>query len=267
MGGVFARGFLGIGLSVIPVIRSSDPVAVAAQVAEPRLCLLAVGEADLGQALATLPRQWKDKVGLLQNELLPRTWQTYDVSDPTVAVVWFEKKPGQAVKQIISTPVAGPEAGMVVESLGAISIEAHEVSASDIELALVAKNLYILTANIAGLESRGSVHDLWYSHRNLAESVTDEIIEIQRDLLGHDFDQAAAKAEMVRAIDADPDHGSMGRSAPIRLRTGHRARRRVRSLGSDVAPSRRRTPRRRLRRTPATASGDAGERLRQSGCG
>jgi hypothetical protein len=213
-----------------------DPGAVARQVPDPRLCLVAVGEADLSSTLDSLPDPWKGTVGLLQNELLPRTWLAHDIVAPTVAVVWFEKKPGHDVKQIISTPVAGPQAPLVVAALSSIAIAAHEVAASEIDQSLVAKNLYILTANIAGLETRGSVHDLWYSHRQLAERVADEIADLQRDLLGHEFDRAAAKAEMVRAIDADPDHGSMGRSAPVRLR---RALRHADEFGREVPTLRR----------------------------
>jgi len=236
LGGVFARGFLRLGLTVVPVIRSTDPSAVAGEVPHPRLCLVAVGETDLSPTLASLPSPWKGRVGLLQNELLPRTWLAHDIADPTVAVVWFEKKPGQDVKQIISTPVAGPEAPMMVAALSSITIAAHEATASEVEQALVAKNLYILTANIAGLETRGSVQDLWYSHRDLAESVTDEIADLQRELLGHEFDRDAAKAEMVRAFDADPNHGSMGRSAPVRLR---RALQHADAFGREVPTLRR----------------------------
>lgn len=218
LGGVFARGFLRTGMVVVPVNRTDSADVVSVAYPDPRLCLVAVGEDDLDPVLATLPNAWLARTGLLQNELLPRSWAPHGIDDPTVAVVWFEKKPGRETKEIIETPVAGPAARLVVEALNAVDIDAHEVTRSAIDAALVAKNLYILTANIAGLETRGSVSDLWYQNRAIAESVADEVASLQQRLLGRPFDVDGAKAEMVRAFDADPEHGSMGRSAPTRLR-------------------------------------------------
>ena len=56
-------------------------------------------------------------------------------------------------------PTHGPSAGLLVEALATIDIPAIEVTESDhIVWELVRKNLYILTANIGGLVSGGSVH-------------------------------------------------------------------------------------------------------------
>lgn len=221
---------------MVPVTRSTDLGDAVAVAPDPRLCLVAVGEADLDATLTDMPEVWRSRLGLLQNELLPRNWQAHGIEDPTVAVVWFEKKPGRDVTQIISTPVAGPAAGLIVRALGSIGIAAHEVDRRSIEEALVAKNLYILTANIAGLETKGTVEDLWYGHPQLAASVAAEVAELQVHLLGREFDRQGALAEMVRAFDADPDHGSMGRSAPVRLR---RALRHADEFGAEVPTLRR----------------------------
>lgn len=218
MGGVFARGFLGAGHSVHPLRRRDDPGVTARLVPDPALVLVTVGEADLDGALASLPRRWTDRLVLIQNELLPATWLARDISDPTVAVVWFEKKPGQDVKVILSTPVAGRGAGLVVSALKQIGIPAHIVpEGADLEFELVRKNLYILTANVTGLETGGTVAAMWDEHRTLAESVAADVLDVQEHLVGHVLDRPALVDGMVEAIAGDPEHKTTGRSAPARL--------------------------------------------------
>ena len=218
MGGVFARAFLRAGYSVHPVRRDDDPETVAADIDDPALVLVTVGEADLDPVLAAMPARWKDRLLLLQNELLPRSWRAHGIERPTVAVVWFEKKPGQDVKVIISSPVGGPAAALTVDALRAIGIAAH-VTASDEELEaeLVAKNVYILTANIAGLDTGGTVLQMWQAHNGLANAVAADVLDIQEHLVGHDIDRTAAVDGMLAAIAGDPDHKTTGRSAPARL--------------------------------------------------
>lgn len=217
MGAVFSHALLRSGHPVIPVLRAT-PMAEAARVEpEPALALVTVGEDDLHASLDQIPDGWRSRVGLIQNELLPRDWERHAIVSPTVAVVWFEKKPGRATKVIIPTPIAGPEAGPLVEALTAIGIPAERIPDDALIDALVAKNLYILTANIVGLRTGGSVSDLWSDHRPLADAVVSEILEIQEWLVGAAVDHARAISGMVRAIEGDPDHGATGRSAPRRL--------------------------------------------------
>lgn len=231
MGRVFAGGFLTAEHPVYPVLRHSSIDAIAEDVADPALVLITVGEDDLAAVLAGLPGAWRPRAGMIQNELLPREWIDHGIEAPTVASVWFEKKPGTPVKVIIPTPVAGPAADLVVGALGAIDIPAHTVPDADLVNALVAKNLYILTANIAGLRTGGSVGELWTGHRDLAEAVAGEVLAIQEHLVGSPVDRDGAVGAMVVAIDADPEHGATGRSAPRRL---DRARRHAADAGIDT---------------------------------
>ena len=218
MGGSFARGLLRTGRPVIPVLRQTDPEPISRNVPEPALALVTVGEADLDNTLQSLPLQWRDRIALVQNELLPRNWIAHGYDNPTVAVVWFEKKPGRAENVIIPTPIWGPRAAILVDALQSIDIAAVELpGTADLIYELVRKNMYILTANIAGLVTKGTVHDLWYNNRKLAETVAAEILPIQEWLTGRQLDADRLIAGMVEAFDADPDHGSTGRSAPARL--------------------------------------------------
>jgi len=217
MGSVFAHALLRSGHTVVPVLRSTPIDEVAQQIPDPELVLIAVGEDDLPPALDRLPVGWKSKVGLIQNELLPRDWRAHDVPDPTVAVVWFEKKAGRPTQVIIPTPVAGPGAALLVDALASIGIPADRVLDSRLVDLLVTKNLYILTTNIAGLRTGGTVSDLWNRHRSLAGGVASEILEIQELLVGSPVDRERAIEGMVLAFDGAPNHGTTGRSAVRRL--------------------------------------------------
>ena len=97
MGGVFSRALLRSGHPVYPAVRGTDLSDLARQVPDPSLVLITVGESDLQPVLEALPEPWRGATGMLQNELLPRDWTPHGITDPTVAVVWFEKKPGQDV--------------------------------------------------------------------------------------------------------------------------------------------------------------------------
>ncbi|KAA3641118.1 MAG: hypothetical protein DWP92_01765 [Armatimonadetes bacterium] len=217
MGGVFARALLKAGHTVVPVTRSTPVAEVAARIPEPMLVLITVGEDDLSGVLESLPTEWKEHVVLIQNELLPRDWVRHGITDPTVGVIWFEKKKGSDTKVIVSSPFAGPKAQPLVDALIADQIDAHVVGSDEIIDELVAKNLYILVANIAGLETGGSVGDLWDSHEDLARKVGTDVLAIQEYLVGSEVDADAAYRSMVAAFDADPEHGTTGRSAPRRL--------------------------------------------------
>ncbi len=218
MGGVFARALLKSGHIVVPVTRQTDLHAAGAAYPDPDVVLITVGEADLADVLAALPAPWKRRAALLQNELLPRDWEAHGIVDPTVAVVWFEKKRGQDVKVIIPSPIGGPYASELAAALDTIGIPCSVVAdADELTAELVTKNLYILTANIGGLTTRGTVDDLWNNHRDFATGVADEVLAIQSWLAGCDLDTARHIAGMERAIAGDPEHGATGRSAPARL--------------------------------------------------
>lgn len=71
LGGVFAKGFLRLGHPVCPVTRDMDISNASNKLPEPLCVLVAVTEKDLPDVLTKVPVQWQDRLGLLQNELLP----------------------------------------------------------------------------------------------------------------------------------------------------------------------------------------------------
>lgn len=216
MGGVFARGFLRLGHPLYPVTRDQDMEKAAQEIPEAEAVLVAVGEKDLPAVLQQLPEIWKDKVILLQNELLPSDFS--HLPDVTVISVWFEKKPGMDFKVIIPSPCFGPKSGLVRDALGKLDIPVKVLANEDqLLFELVVKNLYILTTNIAGLKTGGTVGELWSEHHDIARKVADDVIELQESLTGRTFDREALIQAMLDAFEGDPKHKCMGRSAPARL--------------------------------------------------
>lgn len=218
MGGVFARAFLRQGYPVQPILRGQDIIEISEKIPKPTLVLIAVGEADLQTTLAQIPPTWQASLALLQNELLPRDWQHHDLPQPTVISVWFEKKPGQDFKVIVPSPVYGPHASLMCDALAQLNIPCQALNTeAELLFELVRKNVYILTTNIAGLITGGTVASLWRQHQPLARGVAVDIIDLQNWLTRHTFDQEALIDAMVIAFNGDPEHRCMGRSAPARL--------------------------------------------------
>jgi len=216
MGAVFARGFLRLGHPVYPVTRATDISEMATAVTDPEAVLVAVGEKDLQTILRELPSAWADRLMLLQNELLPADYANFPHA--TVISVWFEKKKGQDSKVIIPSPAHGPKARLLEQALAGIDIPVRQLESNkDMLFQLVAKNLYIITTNIAGLKTGGNVGELWRDHRQMAKSVANDVIDLQEALTGETFDRTALIQSMVDAFDGDPAHQCMGRSAPARL--------------------------------------------------
>jgi len=218
MGGVFVRGLLRLGYPVIPVTREMDMNEVAAEIGDPQAVLVSVAEKDIDNVLASIPGAWRDRLILLQNELLPADWQKHGITNPTVISVWFEKKPGQDFKVLIPSPVFGPHAQLISDALGTLGIPVKILESDEALLQeLVLKNVYILTTNIAGLETGGTVSELWNKHEKIARKVADEVMDIQSHLVARQLDRDQLINGMLVAFDGDPDHNCMGRSAPARL--------------------------------------------------
>ncbi|ALE52639.1 hypothetical protein SP60_05110 [Candidatus Thioglobus autotrophicus] len=219
LGSVFARAFLKNNYPVYPITRKTDINELAATI-DPELILVCTGESDLQAALKTIPAHWKDRVAMMQNELLPRDWENHNFINPTVISVWFEKKKGMDSKVLISSPVFGTKAQILAESLALIDIPAHVLAnEADLLFELVVKNLYILTTNIAGIaiKSGANVDDLRNNHLDLMREVSRDVLKLQTALTAQTFDEIQLEQGMMKAFEGDLAHGCMGRSAPARL--------------------------------------------------
>ncbi|HHM04664.1 MAG TPA: hypothetical protein ENJ19_02845 [Gammaproteobacteria bacterium] len=218
LGGVFARGFLRCGHPVCPVIRETDINEAAHTLPDPALVLVAVAEGDLHPTLDAVPGVWKNRLGLLQNELLPRDWEAHGLEQPTVTAIWFEKKKGRDVKVLLPSPVYGPRAALLTAALAAVDIPARPlIREEELVYELVRKNVYILTTNIAGLVAGGTVSELWARHRDLARAVAEDVMTIQDHLVATPPSHERLLQGMLEAFAGDPGHRCMGRSAPLRL--------------------------------------------------
>ncbi|MEW5837428.1 MAG: hypothetical protein AB1717_01150 [Pseudomonadota bacterium] len=218
IGSVLARGFLRAGHPVYPVTRHMSLNEAHRINPEPMAVVLAVAEAQLQDCLRDMPAPWRDKLVLLQNELLPRDWAEHGLLNPSIMSVWFEKKKGMDSKPLLPSPVFGHHAGLVITALQEIGLPAREVKSMDeMTWELVRKNVYILTTNIAGLEVGGDVQGLWAQHESLARDIAGEVIQLQEKLTGLTFDQESLILGMLEGFHGDPAHKCMGRTAPARL--------------------------------------------------
>jgi ketopantoate reductase len=232
LGSLFARGFLKHGHPVVPVRRGTLPQEALANTRSPALVLVAVGERDLDAVLSSLPAEYRERVGLLQNELLPRDWARHGILEPTVVVVWFEKKTNRPVTSLLPSAVYGPRSELVAGALEANELPVRRLGSQDeLELELVAKNLYILSINLAGLRTGGTVGALRERHAAFFQAVVNEVIELQAALTGRALPRRQLLERLYVALDADPNHVATGRSAPSRLA---RALEHARALGVAV---------------------------------
>lgn len=218
LGSVFARGFLRRGHPVYPIVRGMDMNKEAKSIPDPALVLVAVAENDLHPTLVKIPEVWRDKLCLMQNELLPRDWQVNTINDPTVTAVWFEKKKGLDIKVLLASPVCGPQAELIQSALAALDIPARILAdRNELLYELVRKNIYILTINIAGLVTAGTVNELWRDHQSLVREITDEVISIQEWLTDEELPRDRLIEGMLEAFNGDPEHKCLGRTALSRL--------------------------------------------------
>jgi len=223
MASVFSRALLRHGYPVYPVNRKTDMQALAETIPDPSLVLAGVGENDLHPLLNKIPARWLPRLALLQNELLPRDWQVLNLpAPPTVISVWFEKKKSMDYKVLVPSPAYGPRASLLIDALATLDIPAWELaSENELEFELVRKNVYILTTNITGLVINRfraeTVKEMWQDYPDLAREVANDVIDIQESLTGHRFDREKLIDGMLDAINGDPKHKCLGRSAPVRL--------------------------------------------------
>lgn len=218
LAGIFARGFLRCGYPVYPITRNMDLTLESQNIPDPCLVLITVQESELHPILEKLPDCWRDKVGLLQNELLPRDWQLHHIQNPTVTVVWFEKKPDMELTNILYTPSFGPNADLIGKALKVFNVPSVILQNEEALLyELTRKSLYIQTVNICGLVKNLTVSELWNQHQSLARQVAEEVINILEWLTGQSLDQEKLIAGMVEGINDCPHRYCLGRRAQNRL--------------------------------------------------
>ncbi len=215
LGRLFGQGLLVRGVPVVPFLRDGSLADLATM--DPALVLVAVGERDLPVVLAALPPQVRDRVALLQNELLPIDWEAHSVVQPTVAIVWLEKKRGRATRVVRTTRVAGPHARTLVGALEALDLAARAIDARDLAFELARKNVYILVSNLAGIDVGGTTLELATTHRDLALRVLADVLAHQSARIGVELPRESLTELLLLDLKSDPDHVCAGRTAPARL--------------------------------------------------
>lgn len=220
LGGVFAKAFLHYGYPVYPVTRTMNINEESENLPNPQLVLVAVAERDFSSVMANIPPQWRDAVGLLQNELLPSNWETHGIKQPTVISVWFEKKRGMDCNVLIPSRVYGPKAELIANSLESINISSRILSSEeDLLYELVRKSVFVFTINIAGLvlNENTTTGILWQEHNELARNIADDVMAVLQSKIGRTLQPNRLIDGMIEGINGDPDHKCKGRSAQDRL--------------------------------------------------
>jgi ketopantoate reductase len=225
LGEVFARCFLRAGFTTVPVLRSQS---IEGRVDEgTRLLLLAVGEADLDQALASVPNELLPQVVLLQNELRPASFSSRYQADskksgPTILVVWFEKKGERPPVVVLPSVLFGPQSELMQQALAKMDLPARRIDGpAELAHELALKNLYILGLNLSGLRGASRAGELLDAGAPF-EALVDELISLEQagqraanwDV---ELDHQRLRRDLELSIQADPNHGCAGRTAPERL--------------------------------------------------
>lgn len=230
LGRSLAEGLVLAGWTVTGVRRDQT----ASELARPDLVVVATGEDDLGPALETLPPDWRShRVVLLQNELLPDQWRRHGIIDPTILVVWFSRKPGELVRELRPSVVAGPHASAIRSALSALDLHAVEVTPSEVISALVEKNVYIWSMNLAALlVPNPTTSRVLGEFRDVYDALCRETVRIHEAALGHPISDVAALCDGVAAILANEGERRLGgRSAK---RRAERLAALARTLGVDA---------------------------------
>ncbi len=218
IGAEFALGFLRLGHPVYPGLRGMELDQAAREYPEPALVLIAVGEDDLHPVLAALPLKWQDRIALIQNELMPRDWQKHGLENVSVAVIWFEKRPRKPRVDILDTPVYGPGAVLLAQALTRLGVPTRVLPDQESLLFELAKKaLYILTVNIAGLITGGTVGELWQKHQEFARQVAEEVLRVLELRVGRPLPHEALISGMAAGIEDCPQRLCLGRRAKVRL--------------------------------------------------
>ncbi|MCH2108415.1 MAG: hypothetical protein MK135_03740 [Polyangiaceae bacterium] len=232
LGRLFSEAFLLSGCVVLPV-RRQDSIADAAHAARalqpsnanrPPIWLVAVGEDDLQDVLKELPPEASGRVLLIQNELRPEQWSDLQLN-PTLAIIWFEKKGKKAPHIVLPSVISGPLAPIVHNALKTLDLDARELPEHDeakLIHELILKNLYILCLNFAGLAGAKTAASLLDAQQGTLKKIFDEVLHLEKAAFARTHPTTPIQPNLLwtdlqKALQADPDHGCAGRSAPRRL--------------------------------------------------
>lgn len=215
------------------ILRLRRGASLAPDAAVDRV-IVAVGEDDLEGVLAALAPAHRERVALVQNELAPSTWRAHGIVDPTVVVVWLEKKGDRPPRVVLPSPIAGPWAEPLARVMNDAGLPAEAIDRALLPGALLDKNLYILVSNLAGMvlpPGTTTAGLLELEGLEVTLRVFADVLRVESARQEISVDDDLASAALLRAFAADPTHVATGRSAPRRLA---RTLARAEALGIDV---------------------------------
>ncbi|TVR01001.1 MAG: hypothetical protein EA398_10875 [Deltaproteobacteria bacterium] len=219
MGQFMAGGALRAGARVTPLVRGADVGAVLSTVAEGVPLWCAVGESDLEGAVGTIPAERRRDVILVQNGLFPGRWHALGLSDPTVAVVWTNRKRVLPTVVLRPTAVYGRHAAHVAAVHGALDVPCVTLeSERALGEELVAKFGLILAVNLLGVLSARTVGEWLSGAPEEVAAAVEESRRLGEALLGEKTHAGTVERAIHTALESMAPLPARGRTAGARVR-------------------------------------------------
>ena len=218
LGQHLGSGALRAGYRVTPVLRQDDPERTLHSLPSGSPVLVAVGEADLTDALLSLPTAQHEDVILLQNELFPSVWEATGFPHPSVVVPWFLKKPGQPV--LVGRPSAlygrfAAEMAAIHDALGLPHERVpHETALGE---ALASKFVFVLTINALGLVRDLTLGQWRNEDDGQLDAVFEDALHLAEAKLGCKVREQVLREDLEEALEGLSSMRALGRSAPLRV--------------------------------------------------
>ncbi len=237
LGTLFGEGALLASRRVTPLRRDSDVERCLDDVQPDAPVLVTTGEHDLAGAIERLPRERREHVILVQNELFPSVWRGLGLDEPTVCVVWLSKKAGRPVEIGGPTEVYGRHADVVAQIHEALTLPCLVLPSQEaLSLALAAKFAFILGINALGLERDITLGEWLEQDQARVLAVVDDARRLAEAKLRlkEGFPRADGKKVQRKVLDAMTllsTYPAKGRTAKARL---ERAREDAKVLGLEL---------------------------------
>ncbi len=231
LGRLFAGGALRTGVTVVPIRRSTDVGPLWSAYAPGTPILMAVGEGDLEAAVDRVPRDRRDDLIFVQNELYPSDLTSHGAEGATLGLVWTNQKAGAPTLVGRGTAASGPHADAFCSWHHELAIPCRVADRHDIAVEAAAKYAFIVCVNALGLVDARSVGDWQQADSARVESLLAESVRLASARLG---EPAVAPETLSRVRDALRGFASLptrGRSSPSRVA---RAVALAAELGCDV---------------------------------
>jgi hypothetical protein len=215
---LWAQGALKRGMVVTPVVRRTPRPWSLAHVPLPSPLLIGVGEDGLAALWPDIPQERRAHVVFMQNELFPSTWEGLGVTEPSVMVVWLNRKQDSVPRPGPPTQLFGPHAATLAtlhEALGLAYTILPDGNA--LRGALTAKYGFILTLNALGHHTDRPLGAWCAADRATVDALLEDALRLGARLSGLTQVPDAARTLALQALELHHALPTRGRTAGQRV--------------------------------------------------